>query len=335
MITFKCVNSVADIPDEWDRIAEEYFQQTPFLHHAETYNPCKQRYYLCFDEEKLVSAAIMYSLRLDILTFVKVKSPLKMNIVGIPCSVSSSGIFGTSDAVEFLKKYIFETEKGFVLFLNLKEKSEVTSHAHGKTLPSVVMSNSFSNWDDYLVSMRSSYRRRLRRIFQPEDKLHFEKIPNASFNEKMYQQYLNVYKKSSGKLELLTLNFFKNLPTEFILTACYFKKKIIGWNMALAHRDTYYFFLGGIDYNENKIFNTYFLLLSVLIKDGIDRKAKFIELGQTAEIPKMRMGGKLHHRFMEAHHSNKVYNKLIKMFGSSLEYKRKLEDTNAIKKHMR
>ena len=335
MTDVRCIQGVAHLPDEWDKLAENYFQERAFLHHTEQFNPCNQRYYLCFDGAKLISAAIVYSLRLDILTFIKVKSPLKMHIVGIPCSVSSSGIFGNAYGIEALKKYIYVKEKGFVLFLNLNEPTQNSLHAHGKTLPSVVITNNFSSWEDYVVSLRSAYRRRLRKITQPKSELRFEKISNTSFNVKMYQQYLSVYKKSNGKLEMLSHDFFRNLPSAFILTVCLLNDEVIGWNMALAHCETYYFFLGGLDYNMNKIYNTYFLLLSVIIKDGIEKKVNYIELGQTAEIPKMRMGGELSLRFMEAHHSNKVFNKLIKMFSSSLEYKRKLENTKAMKQYMK
>jgi len=331
MIDFKRIQKSIHLPREWDELANNYFQQINFLLHAEKYNPCQQRYYCCTDNGKLVSAAIVYTLQIDLLTFVKIKSPLKMTIVGIPCSVSSKGIFGNSSAVEVLKKHICKVEKGFILFLNLEEKPAGGSLASGKTLPTIMLKNHFLTWDDYLTALRSNYRRRLIRIDQNYRDLRFEKKLCSAFTDTMYRQYLEVYKRSRGKLEKLNFDFFKYLPQEFILTLCCKSETIIGWNIALENQGIYYFFLGGIDYKQNKNCNTYLRLLSNIVKDGIDNKSKVIELGQTAEIAKMRMGGKPETLYMQAYHSNFIVNILIKSLSSLLEYKKKLEKTNALK----
>ena len=331
MISYQCIKTAENLPNEWDELAKSYFQQTFFLLHTQKYNPCKQRYYLCYDGEILVSCAIVYTLQIDILTFIKIKSPLKMHIVGVPCSVSSSGIFGNKDAVSLLKKHIYEKEKGFVLFLNLEDKPVSSNFASGNTLPSIVLTNRFKNWDEYMVALRSTYRRRLIQINNKNEELHFRMLSCSEFNHEMHQQYLDVYKRSSGKLEKLTLDFFKNLPPEFKLTVCLKGDRIIGWNIALEDKDVYYFFLGGIDYSQNKTYNTYFKLLASIVKDGIESNVETIELGQTAEIAKMRMGGLPQPLYMEAHHNWKSINYLIKIFSPLLEYKGVAEKTNALK----
>lgn len=198
-------------------------------------------------------------------------------------------------------------------------------------MPTIVMSNIFNAWDDYLSSLRSDYRRRLKQISRPHNDLRLGKIDCSAFTEEMYQQYLEVYKRSSGKLEKLTFDFFRRLPSEFILTVCYRTNQVIGWNIALKYKNKYYFFLGGIDYKQNKTYNTYLRLLSIIVKDGIENKSNFIELGQTAEIPKMRMGGKPVPLYMEAHHSNFIFNNILRLFSNFLEYKRKLENTHPLK----
>lgn len=335
MIEFKRIETIAQLPETWDELADNYFQQRKFLTHAEKFNPCQQRYYMCFEDGEAVAAAIVYSLRIDILTFIKVKSPLKMNIVGIPCSVSSSGIFGKKTFVEALKTYIYQTEDGLLLLLNLPEKTKDITHASGLTLPTIVLSNKYTDWNDYVASLRTGYRRRLKQINQNNPDLRFEKKDCSAFTEEMHKQYLEVYDRSAGKLEKLTFDFFRNLPPEFILTVCYEKDTVIGWNLALANENIYYFFLGGIDYKRNKIHNTYLRLLSRLIHDGIDQNAEFIELGQTAETPKIRMGGKPETLYMEAYHSNGMMNGLLKIGKPLLEYKRKLENTNALKEELR
>lgn len=331
MMEFRCIKQAFNLPTEWDGLADNYFQQTTFLSHAEKYNPCQQRYYLGMEGDKLVAGAIVYTLRLDILTFIKVKSPLRMHIVGIPCSVSSAGIFGNPEAMEALKKHIYEVEKGFILVLNLEEQPLVGSNASGKTLPTVVVSNHFTDWQDYTASLRSSYRRRLNHINQPIEGLRFEKKPCSEFTQTMYLQYLEVYKRSNGKLEKLSCDFFRHLPDDFKLTICLKNEQVIGWNIGLSNKNTHYFFLGGIDYKLNNTCKTYLRLLSNMIRDGIENQTPLIELGQTAEIPKMRMGGKPMPRYMEAHHSNDIFNKLIKAAEKMLEYKIKHEKSHPLK----
>ncbi len=74
MMEYKRIQEAINLPPGWDELADNYFQQSKFLLHTERYNPCQQRYYLCFDNGRLISAAIVYSLRLDLLTFINVKS---------------------------------------------------------------------------------------------------------------------------------------------------------------------------------------------------------------------------------------------------------------------
>ena len=330
---FNRYTKVAQLPNDWDVLAENYFQKRKFLNNAETFNPCQQRYYLCTENEKPVAAAIVYSLRLDIFTYLKIKSPVKMNIIGVPCSVSASGIFGEKNAVEALKNFIFEQENGLILALNLTEKPINNSNANGKTLPTIVFENQFADWNEYLSSLRSNYRRRLKLINQQNENLYFEKKSCKEFTEEMHIHYLEVYNRSKGKLEKLTFEFFRNLPEEFILTVCYINNEVSGWNIALKDNNIYYFFLGGINYKKNKTHQTYFRLLTQLVRDGIENKAAIIELGQTAETAKMRMGGKPEMLYMEAHHSSKFVNYFLKKFGTLLEYKSKPENTNPFRQN--
>ena len=332
MIGFKYIQKADQLPMVWDQLADNYFQQVSFLLHTETYNNCQQRYYLCSENDKVIACAIVYTLRMDLLTYLKIKSPLKMHIIGIPCSVSASGIFGDNEAIEQLKEHIFKKEKGFLLILNMKDKPITGCDAIGSTLPTIVLANHFDTWDDYCISLRANYRRRLKQIRLADPDLVFEKKPCLEFTEGMYRLYLEVYKRSSGKLEKLTCDFFRRLPSGFILTVCSKNGVVIGWNIALSHQNTYYFFLGGVDYHYNSTSMTYFRLLELIIHDGIEQKLTLIELGQTAEIPKLRMGGSPVPLFMQAHHSNRMINRLLMFSGKLLEYKRVLENAHPLKK---
>lgn len=331
--TFFIENTVAKLPEDWDSLAACYFQKKEFLHHCEKYNPCNQRYYMMYDNKALIACAVVYSIRLDLLTFLRIKSPLKMHIAGIPCSVSCPGIFGAEEAGEEIKKYIFEKEKGFVLALNLLQSSKTKNIASGNTLPTIILKNNFASWEDYTGALRADYRRRLKHILSNEA-IKINRNNCSHFTEEMYTQYLSVHGKSKDKLEKLTFDFFKNLPECFCLWTCLNEDKLIGWDITVYENSVYYFFLGGIDYHYNKENSTYFRLLLNIIEDAISLKAEYVDLGQTAEIPKMRIGGLPEKRYMEARHSNKLFNVLINKFEGSLEYRRKLETVHVFKQEV-
>lgn len=290
MMEFRKIDAAQDIPEKWNAISECYFQRTPFLVHLEKYNPCEQRYYLCVENGTLIAAAIVYALPVNVFSFAGIKNTLQMQIVGVPCSVSCSGIFGRKEGVKKLTEHIFRTEKGFVLLLNQKDNPSSEKYARGKTLPTIVFKNRFSDWNDYLASLSSPYRRRIKKLTTDPRELLFRSFSCSDFSTQMYRLYENVYEKSDAKLEKLTFDFFKHLPSEFCLTACFRHEKVIGWNIGLNDSGIYYFFLGGVDYEYNKTQHTYLRLLARLVKKGIDCKAGLIELGQTAEISKTRMG---------------------------------------------
>jgi hypothetical protein len=147
----------------------------------------------------------------------------------------------------------------------------------------------------------------------------------------MYDQYLGVLKRSKGKLETLSLEFFRNLPSCFNLTAYYNKEKLIGWYISSTFNEKFYFFMGGIDYRQNRKYNTYFNILLSVVKEGIEKRASLIDLGQTAEIPKLRLGGKPVEKTMLGYHSSPVIRKLIKAGRSLLEYSIVLQEQNVFK----
>ena len=330
-ITIETVKTAADLPNDWDRMCKDYFQTKEFLIHTEKHNSCRQHYYLLFQDSLLKAGAIIYSLRLDLFTYMKVKSPFTMNIAGVPCSVSSSGIVGDEGSFSILVEEMKAHEKGFLLMLNLDSQMPSAGWLAGRTLPTMLFSNTFSSYADYLSNIRTHYRRRLLHISKAFTGVEKRQMPCKNFTSEMHAQYLEVLKRSKGKLETLSLEFFQQLPPKFILTAFTFNARLLGWKITLLFGGKYYFFLGGIDYNVNLKFNTYFNLLLEVLKEGIENKVAAIDFGQTAEVPKMRMGCTPVEKTMLAHHSNPLLLMLLKVGKSALEYSTLIEETHVFK----
>lgn len=333
MIVYQQYKTAQELPNNWDELAENYFQKRSFLTYIEKYNPCQQRYYQIIIDDNIVAFASVYTLNLDLLTYLKIKSPIKMKIVGIPVSISSSGIFGEISAIDILKRHIYNQEKGFILMLNLNQISNNNNCPSGPTLPTIILHNNFEDFNHYIKELRSDYRRRYYQIFKDHHLFSMLKLKNSDFNELMYNQYVEVYQRSKGKLEKLNLDFFRNLPKEFKLTALSIDNQIIGWNIYLIDDDTLFFFLGGINYKLNLIHKSYLRLLYNLIKEGIELKVNKIDLGQTAEIPKMKLGGIPETKYMEAKISNKFLNHILKQFEKKLTYNIQLQSFNVFKQN--
>jgi len=327
----KNISRALDLPEKWDREATDYFQTREFLNHTEKYNPCNQHYYLLYRNEIFETGVVVYTLKLDFLTYLNIPSPFRMNIAGIPCSVSASGIIGNPDYLPQIIRYMKTQEKGMLLFLNLAFEMMDEKMISGRTLPAIILTNHFQSWEDYLRTMRADYRRRIRLFSSPFSEIHKEKFACSCFDDRMYNLYLEVLKRSKGKLETLSLEFFRNLPSNFNLTAFYHAEKHIGWYISSTFNEKFYFFMGGVDYKVNRRFNTYFNILLNVTIDGIEKGASVIDLGQTAEIPKLRLGGKLVEKNMGAYHSNRIIRKLIEASKNLLEYSTVVQETHVFK----
>ena len=327
----KIIPRAAELPENWDSLALDYFQTIEFLNHTEKYNPCRQRYYVLSLKGIFKAGIVVYTLKLDLLTYLSISSPIRMNIAGIPCSVSSSGFVGDREFFQQLIRYIQTIEKGLLLVLNVEPELRIQNMISGKTLPTILFTRRSETWDDYLGSLRASYRRRIRLFSDSFTGICKKQLACSSFDSDMYLQYLQVLKRSKGKLETLPIGFFMNLPSNFCLHAFYHKQRLIGWYITTTFSEKFYFFLGGIDYNMNRQFDTYFNILLSVLQDGIEKKVTVIDLGQTAEIPKIRLGGDPVEKTMLAYHSNRLILLLLKVGKRLLEYSTAVKEAHVFK----
>jgi hypothetical protein len=319
------------LPARWNDLADDYFQTKEFLIHTEKYNPCQQRYYIFTQGNHFKAGAVVYTLCLNLFTYLSLPSPIKMHVVGIPCSVSSCGILGEFDFFSDFISQLKLREKGTLLLLNLNKTPNVRDMAITTTLPTVILSNRFKSWDNYVNSLRANYRRRLQHLSRAFYGVEEHRSHCSEFSSEMYGQYREVLKRSKGKLETLMHSFFQNLPLNFSLTAYYNQQDLLGWYISTIFQEKYYFFLGGIDYRLNGKYNTYFNILFKLLREGIERKASIIDFGQTAEIPKTRLGGKIVEKKMIGHHSNWILCKMLQFSKGILGYRAKCPETHVFR----
>lgn len=322
----------SEINPKWDLLAENYFQKKEFLAYLEKYNPVNQRYYELYDENIFLSGAVVYTFVADLLTFINKKSPIKMKIIGLPVSVSSSGTVGELEDVKFLIESILkEHEKGLILAMNFDELPKIEKTIPIRTLPTIILDKKINSWENYKKLLRSDYRRRLKKIEKRFEGV-FQKTESCqAYTHEHHNLYLAIMKTTKTKLETLSYEFFKNLPPNFELTTYKSEDKILTWHINCLEDNMIFFFFGGINYELRDKYSAYYNNLFGILKSAYSKGYQKIDLGQTAETAKLKLGGHLSEKQMFLYHKNLLVRNLLKIFRKTISYNKFPESFNVFK----
>jgi hypothetical protein len=318
--TFTVFLTAQDLPANWDSACTD----NPFLSRAaltilEQVNPTGQRYYLLENKDR-VSLFMTYQHRLDILTYGFGSLRLPVTILGIPCSVSWPGLQIQEQDMEPFSQAL-QKISGALLILNGKEPPLPLSPTctRGLTLPNCELDIRGLDFSAYLGRMRSHYRYKIRASLKRFQGMKTSVLKNNSeFDNRLYQLYEQVYERSDFKLEKLPLAFFQQFPATISIFSA--GDKLLGFTQTMLNEKEQIFLFGGLDYELNQQYHTYINMLLHVIRSGIEQGAERVNLGQTAEDVKTRLGCTLHRRFLYARHSNALISFLIRRGISLLSY---------------
>lgn len=265
---------------------------------------------------------MVYTLPVNVLTFSHKKLSLSMNVIGVAASVDSPGLIGNPDYFDRIIEYIIKKEKGIILGLNYESSIMHKQLIQLNALPTIVLKHSFTDFESYLVRMRHHYRRRVIRATEMFAEVRKTNESCMAFTDEHYRLYLNIMERTKTRLEILPQDFFKNLPAHFMLTSYYNKEKeLLTWHITCEFKGVYSFLFGGINYEKRDAFDAYYNNLIGIVREGIEKGYKTINLGQTAEVPKMRLGGECIPKKMFLYHRNKLIRYLFKIFRKQIAYK--------------
>jgi len=313
--------SASELPKEWDACTQSYFQQREFLSYAESWNPCKQRYYWLMEDNVFRAGAIVYTLTLNLLTFLHIPSPVAMHVIGVPIGTATAGYFGEIPYRQSLLTRILEIEHGLILTLNANTTDNLPVGVKCRMVPTTIFHNPFKSWSEYTCTMRALHRRRLFQIERCAEKLIRVLTDCSSFTEKHYQLYRQVHDRAPAKLETLTYDFFLHLPKRFKLASYYQGEVLVSWTITVHDGMYFMYFFGGMDYAKLKETKSYFVGLAYIVRDCIEQGHPMLDLGQTADEPKLRFGGRLERKDMYLTHHQIVVRTLLKWFRSFIEYR--------------
>nr|WP_300002433.1 hypothetical protein [Tissierella sp.] len=295
-----------DLDGEIKSVNREWIELLKLL---ERINPCSQSYELADD-----CLIVSYKFKLNILNF-KGCLPLrlKMEVIGLPISISHQGYFGDSHMV----KNLVEGRKGLKLILNSDSKFE----NGGATLSSFIFLNRFKSFDDYIFSLRSSYRRRINKALKAGKDIAIKKIDNKDFTKEHYNLYLSIMRRTKDPLETLDIEFFKRYKSEIYEFIDRPSGRLVGFIQLKQIDQELLFLFGGFHKEDNKDNDLYYNMLLKIIRIGIERKVKTIEFGQTAEETKLKIGCKEKKKYLYIHHSNRLINFFLKSLVPRFSYK--------------
>jgi hypothetical protein len=324
-------SSPDDLNISWDNLASFYFQKREFLSHLHKYNPCAQRYYELYCENIFAAGSIVYTLKIDILTFANIPSPFKVQVIGLPVSVAAPPVIGDPGEFEYLLSEIIKIEPGIILGINFMEDYLKGKVINLRTLPTIILKLSSDTIAGYEKSLRHPYRRRLRRISEKFSNVTSVTSDCSVFSEEHYSLYCQIMRKTTTKLETLTLEVFKHLPSNFQLTTYYSEGRMLCWHVVCKDKDVLFFFFGGMNYAYRDQFHSYNNNLLGIISFAIHNKYQEIDFGQTAEIAKTRLGGKLSERRMFFYHKNPIIHGILKLFKTLINYSKTFERSTVFK----
>jgi len=156
------------------------------------------------------------------------------------------------------------------------------------------------NWisfELYLESMNTKYRTKAKSIYKKTQNITskeftaYEIHSNSLEIEKLFTSVLNT--ASFNMLELTVTSFYelkKQLENQFVFTAYFIETKMIGFSTACINHTYLDANYVGIDYKINKQYPLYQRILFDYVKLGINKQAKELRLGRTAETIKSSLG---------------------------------------------
>lgn len=319
--TWQTITQASELPAEWDRLAgENIFLKSRALRVMEVANPCGQEYHLFFGAEGLDSILVTYRLKLDILTYSLLKLKLPVTIAGIPCSVAKPG-YKLGEATRETVYLFLRELRGAKLLLNVDECLTLPGFASGTTLPTCRLQVEWGSFQEYLQSLRSHYRNRFGKAMRRFTDVEAVAICPAEFDETLYRLYLQVYEKSAFKLEKLEIGFFQQLPGRIIKFV--HAGRVLAFVQLLENGEELIFVLGGFDYALNMQYDLYLNILLEILRQGIEGGFKVVDLGQTAEDSKLKLGARQHRKYMYFGHSNRVVNAIVHRYPGLLSYQEK------------
>ncbi len=188
-----------------------------------------------------------------------------------------------------------------------------------ESLPGCSMKIVWPTFDDYLTSMRAGYRRQLTTSLRRRQEAGLKVRVLDGFGaecESIHRLYEAVMERAEFQLERLNLSFFEKLNADFGAQsrAILLERngELLAAAIMLVTNRVATFLLAGIDYEQNRLYHSYFNLVIEVVRQAINTGAETLVLGQTSYDLKTRLGGITDARCLYLKHRNKRLNSILR-----------------------
>jgi hypothetical protein len=170
----------------------------------------------------------------------------------------------------------------------------------GPSLPMNYFAPGFHDFDEFCAALRSHYRYKIRRSQRKFAGAgfrvaHFRGAEAlAYYTDEVHQLYVDVHDRAEAQLELLPADFFRQLAAQcgdvVRLTAVLQGDRIVAFAWGILFGSSYQNVFVGFDYQLNAEYDLYFNLMAHDLDQALRLGAREIQMGQTADVFKSRMG---------------------------------------------
>lgn len=321
--SFAVYERAGQLPPEWEDAAAGSDLCRSTLALLEEVNPCGQRYLLARSAAAggAASLAVTYRHRLNLLTFGPrwLRAAVPVRMVGVPCSVAAPGLrTGSPDSAAALLAALRDAP-GLTIALNTDEPGLGPDYVSGPTLPACRLAVRWPDFDRYLASLRSAYRRRIRQALARGATLETGRLfPPGRFDGELHRLYLNVHRRSLYPLECLDVRFFRRMDAD--ITVFRARGRPAGFVQTRRAGDRLVFLFGGLDHGLTREYDVYWNMMLHIVRTGIESGCREIDLGQTAETTKLRLGCRRVPLYLHATHRRPLVRRLLRLVRRALCY---------------
>ncbi|MGH3049727.1 MAG: GNAT family N-acetyltransferase [Gaiellaceae bacterium] len=162
--------------------------------------------------------------------------------------------------------------------------------------PTVLVHLPFADFDEYLGSMRSHYRRRARKTIEASAHLHVRHIPDfAEQAPELARLWRLVYDRAEElQREILGEEFFRAaaaVDVVSVLALCREDGSLASYALLLDDRPRLHFLYTGFERASGEREAAYFRLLYEIVRHAIEHGYSSVNLGMTTLAPKFDVGG--------------------------------------------
>lgn len=173
--------------------------------------------------------------------------------------------------------------------------------------------------NDYLMSMKTKFRTRANAVYRKSEPLTVKALNAQDILEEsdhIVRLFDSVLEKSDFHIGTMNPETFaackEHLGDDFIFTAYYLDKKMLGFSTAFRNAGSYDANYVGLDYSYNEQYDIYQRILYDYVEEAMKAKVPELQFGRTSELIKSAVGAEPRDMTIYIKHNRKLSNIILK-----------------------